>query len=78
MRTIYKNPRELATCIKDLVDLYLENLMTYEKLEDKITRIANSNKESFYKDGNVHIKLSNIVDSTAIDIVKKILTDKQG
>lgn len=78
MRTIYKNPRELATCLKDLVDLYLEDLMTYEKLEDKIIRIANANKDNFYKDGNVQIKLSNIVDSSKIDIIKKILIDKQS
>ncbi|MDU5118473.1 MAG: ribonuclease P, partial [Clostridium botulinum] len=30
MRKVYKNPKELATCLKDLVDLYLDDLMTYE------------------------------------------------
>lgn len=38
MRKVYKNPKELATCLKDLVDLYFEDLMTYEKLEEKFLK----------------------------------------
>ena len=31
MRAVYRNPKELATKLKDLIDLYLEDLLSYEK-----------------------------------------------
>lgn len=76
MRAVYRNPRELATCIKDSVDLYLEDLITYEKLEDKITKIADANGERVYKDGKVQLKLANILGDERVDIINKILADK--
>ena len=33
MRAVYRNPKELATKLKDVIDLYLEDLLSYEKLE---------------------------------------------
>ena len=44
MRAVYKNPKELATCLKDLIDLYLDDLMTYEKLTVKILKIVDANE----------------------------------
>ena len=35
MRKVYKDPKELAMSLKDLVDFYLDNIMTYENLEEK-------------------------------------------
>ena len=31
MRAVYRNPKELATKLKDLVDLYQDDLLAYEK-----------------------------------------------
>ncbi|MBP1889626.1 uncharacterized protein (TIGR04540 family) [Clostridium moniliforme] len=75
MRVVYKNPKELATCLKDLVDQYLDNLMTYEKLKDKITKIVNANKNSVYKDGHMPAKLANILEDERIEIIDKIMAD---
>lgn len=50
MRTVYRNPRELATCLKDIVDNYYEDLITYENMEAKIMKIVNSNRDSIYKE----------------------------
>lgn len=76
MRTLYKNPKELATCLKDLVDLYMEDLMTYEKLEEKIVKIVHANQDRFYKNGIIDIKISNTLGDLRMDILNKILSDK--
>lgn len=73
MRAVYKNPRELATCLKDLVDSYLEELITYETLEAKVTRIITANEESFYKGGHIPVKFSNILGEERIEIINKIM-----
>lgn len=78
MRTLYKNPKELATCLKDLVDLYMEDLMPYEKLEEKIVKIVHANQDRFYKNGIIDIKISNTLGDLRMDILNKILLDKQS
>ncbi|WP_027623238.1 TIGR04540 family protein [Clostridium lundense] len=75
MRTLYKNPKELAICLKDLVDLYLEDLMEYEKLEEKVTRIVHANEDRFYKNGVIEIKISNVLGNLRMDIISKILLE---
>ncbi|KAJ53019.1 uncharacterized protein (TIGR04540 family) [Clostridium tetanomorphum] len=77
MRTVYKNPKELAICVKDLVDLYLEGLMTYEKLEEKVVKISKANEERFYKNGIIDTKIANTLGDLRIDIVNKILLHKE-
>ena len=61
MRKVYKNPKDLGTCLKDLVDFYLDDVMEYNKLKEKITILANANEDKLYKDGNVPLKISNIL-----------------
>lgn len=78
MRTLYKNPKDLAICLKDLVDLHLDDLMTYEKLVEKIIRIVHANEDRFYKNGVIDIKISNTLGDLRMDIVNKILLDKQS
>lgn len=73
MRAVYKNPKELVTCLKDLVDSYLEELISYETLEKKITKIVVANEESFYKGGNIPVKYSTILGEERIDIINKIM-----
>lgn len=73
MRAVYKNPKELATCLKDLVDQHLDDLMTYEKLEEKIVKIVKANGNSVYKDGHMPVKLSNILGEERKEIIDKIM-----
>lgn len=77
MRKVYKDPRELAMCLKDLVDLYLDSVITYDKLKEKTTILFNSNEDRIYKDGNISIKISNILGSIRVDIINKIYSLRQ-
>lgn len=74
MRSVYKNPKELATAVKDLIDLYLDDLMTYEKLSDKITRISENNDDRFYKNGKIDNKLAGVLGDDRLQIVNQILS----
>ena len=76
MIKVYKNPKELATCLKDLVDLYLDDLMTYEKLEEKVSKIVEANKNSIYKNEVINTKLANVLGDLRIDVIDKIVKDK--
>ncbi len=74
MRAVYKNPRELATCLKDLVDLYLEDLMTYEKLSSKILKIVDAN--GVYKNGHIEGKIAGVLGEDRIEIINKIVAER--
>lgn len=74
MRSVYKNPKELATAVKDLIDLYLDDLMTYEKLSEKITRISENNGDRFYKNGKIDNKLADVLGNDRLEIVNQILS----
>ena len=76
MRKVYKDPKELAMCLKDLVDLYLDNVMTYENLQEKVTILINSNEDRIYKDGRISLKVSNTLGSSRVEIVNKIYSEK--
>lgn len=73
MRSVYKNPKELATAVKDLIDLYLDDLMTYEKLSEKVTRISENNGDRFYKNGKIDNKLAGVLGNDRLEIVNQIL-----
>lgn len=75
MRTVYRNPIELATCLKDIVETYLENLMSYEDMEQRIIKIINANEMRMYKNGNISLKLVKILDDSSVDIINKIAKD---
>jgi len=78
MRKVYKDPKALAACLKDLVDFYLDGVMTYEKLKEKIVILINSNEERLYKDGNISLKISNIIGSSRVEIINKVFLEKQS
>jgi uncharacterized protein (TIGR04540 family) len=73
MRTLYKNPKELGGCLRDIIDLYRDDLMTYDKLSAKVVKIADSNVERLFKNGDVEIKIANILGEDRIKIIKDIL-----
>jgi len=72
MRTVYKNPKELATFLKDSIDSYLENLITYEKLEERVKKIIDSNGERVYKNGIMSPQLAKVLGDSRIEIMDKI------
>jgi len=73
MRTVYKNPKELGTCLKDLVDNYLEDLITFEHLEEKVKKIVTSNGDSAYKDGKISSKIYPYLGKERVEILDKIV-----
>lgn len=74
MRLTYKNPRELATCIKDLVDSYLEGLIEHDAFEEKLIKLIKANEERIYKDGVMSMKISSVLGNSRIEIINKIIT----
>lgn len=76
MRKIYKDPKELANCLKDFVDLYLDDIIAYDKLKQKIIILFDANEYRLYKDGNIPIKISNILGNTRVDVINKVLSER--
>ena len=77
MRKVYKDPKTLASCLKDLVDLYLDDVIEYEKLKVKIMVLVNANEDRIYKDGNISLKISNVLGSSRVDIINKVFSERQ-
>ena len=75
MRAVYKNPRELATCLKDIVDTYYGDLITYEKMKDKILKIVEANKDSIYKEKNMSVKIANVLGENRVELIDEIVKD---
>lgn len=76
MRTLYKNPKELGACLRDMVDLYRDDLMTYEKLSEKIMKLVEVNEERIFKNGGIEIKISNILGEERVAIINDIVNNK--
>lgn len=73
MRAVYRNPKELASKLKDTVDDYLDDILSYEKLEQKISAIIKANGERVYKeDGNMPVKLVVVLGDERKEIIDKI------
>ena len=77
MRVSYRNPIELATAVKDAIDTYLEDLMSYEELEKKILKMIEVNEERLVKNGNVDRKVSLVLGEERVDIINKIIKDNE-
>lgn len=75
MRKVYRNPKELATCLKDIVDTYLEDLMTYEAMESKIVAIVEANRERTYKEKNMNVNIAKYLGEEREAIIDKIVAD---
>lgn len=76
MRAVYRNPKELATCLKDIVDTYEDDLISYEKMEERITKIVEANKEAIYKEKNMSVKIANVLGDKRVEIINKIVKSK--
>jgi uncharacterized protein (TIGR04540 family) len=76
MRAVYRNTKELATCLKDIVYTYTDDLISYEKMEDRIMKIVNANKESIYKEKSMSVKIANVLGDKRVEIINKIVESK--
>jgi uncharacterized protein (TIGR04540 family) len=72
MKTVYKNPKELATKILDLVDSYRDNLITYEKFENTMLAIIECNEDRVYKNGFMSTKLISIIGEDRKSLIDKV------
>lgn len=72
MRLVYKNPKELASKIMDLVDTYQDDLITYEKLETTIIGLINANENAIYKNGFMPVKLASTIGEERKAIIDEI------
>ncbi|MEG0133335.1 MAG: TIGR04540 family protein [Clostridium sp.] len=77
MRTVYRNPKELGACLRDIIDLYRDDLMTYEKLSQKIIGIVEANQGRVFKNGKVEIKIANLLTEERVAIINDIVKDKK-
>lgn len=75
MRLVYRNPKELATKLKDIVDLYLEDLLPYEKLEVTVVSMIKANDDRIYKNGFMPTKLISAIGEERKAILDKIVSD---
>lgn len=72
MRASYKNPKELSSKLRDLVDTYLEGLLGYEELEKTVIAIINANQDRVYKNGFMPTKLASVLGAERVEIINKI------
>lgn len=78
MRTLYKNPKELGACLRDIVDVYRDDLMSYEDLSERIKKIINANEERvFKKGGSIEVKIANILGEERVEIIKDIVEENK-
>lgn len=76
MRTLYKNPKELGSCLRDMVDVYRDDLMTYEDLSERVMKIVKANEERlFKKGGSIEVKIANILGVEREEIIKEIVNN---
>ena len=72
MRLVYRNPKELASKVRDGVDLYQDDLMTYEKLETIIIGMIEKNEDRVYKNGFMPAKLISEIGEERKSIIDEI------
>jgi uncharacterized protein (TIGR04540 family) len=72
MRLSYKNPNELASKLRDLVDTYLEGIITNEKFEKTVIGIIEANEDRVYKNGFMPTKLATALGEDRVNIISKI------
>ncbi|MCB2292232.1 TIGR04540 family protein [Clostridium algoriphilum] len=76
MKKVYKDPKKLAACLKDTVDFYLDDVITYDKLKVKLTILINANEDRIYKDGIISSKISNMIGSSRVDVINKVSSER--
>jgi hypothetical protein len=61
MKLVYKNPREMATKLIDLVDTYSDGLITFDEFQKTINGMIEKNEDKIYKNGFMPARLISII-----------------
>jgi uncharacterized protein (TIGR04540 family) len=77
MKAVYKNPKELGTKMKDLVDMYREGLISNEEFEKTVLTMIEKNEDRIYKNGFMPTKLISIIGEDRKAIIDEIANKLQ-
>jgi uncharacterized protein (TIGR04540 family) len=72
MKAVYRNPKELATKLSDLVDTYREGLITYEKFEQTVVALIDKNEDRIYKNGFMPARLISVIGEDRKAIIDQV------
>ncbi|MBV4418941.1 TIGR04540 family protein [Clostridium tyrobutyricum] len=72
MRQVYKNPNELASRLRDLVESYFDDLIDQDKLEESVKTIISANEDRVYKNGFMPTRLVNAIGRERADVIDNI------
>ncbi|MDP4145856.1 MAG: TIGR04540 family protein [Bacillota bacterium] len=72
MKAVYKNPKELATKVMDLVDSYRDGLITYEKFEATMIILIENNEDRIYKNGFMPTKLVSVIGEDRKELIDEV------
>ncbi len=76
IRLYYKNQLELSYALRDYIDLYFENRVHDEELEETITSVIAANKDKFYSGTEIAKKPKQVLGKTRLNVLKQILLKK--
>lgn len=74
MKATYKNPKELATKLMDLVDTFSEGLITSEAFEKTILTLIEKNEDRIYKNGFMPVKLISVIGEDRKAIIDEVVS----
>jgi uncharacterized protein (TIGR04540 family) len=72
MKAVYKNPKELATKLIDLVDTYSEGLISHEEFEKTVIAIIEKNEDRVYKNGFMPARLISVIGEDRKAIIDEV------
>lgn len=72
MKLSYKNPKELASKLVDLVDTYREGLISQDKFEETLKGLIERNEGRIYKNGFMPAKLISVIGEERKEIIDEI------
>jgi uncharacterized protein (TIGR04540 family) len=78
MKAVYKNPKQLATKLMDVVDSYREDLITYEVFEKTLMTLIEKNEGAIYKNGFMPAKLISIIGEDRKEAIDKVYTKNKA
>lgn len=76
MRAVYKNPKELAGCLKDIVDTYYDDLISHEKMEVRVMKIVEANMDTIYKEKAMSVRISNVLGEKRTEVINNVVKSK--
>ena len=73
MKAVYRNPKELATKLIDLVDTYSEGVLSHEDLQRTLLAIIEKNVNQVYKNGFMPARLISIIGEDRKAVIDEVV-----